>query len=206
VTIAPYATIAAPAAAVAMRQAGLVMFRSSLLLGSGRWSLHLCAAGPRCDNVRRSEGVAMKLSSHLLAGVALLVVTGAVALAQSAGVPLVQVIPTDLKFSLMPNGTYQAAVVGDSSKAGPYAIRVRIPVGTKVLPHTHPEDRIVVVLGGTVHVGVGETFDEEKTKALPPGSVYTEQAKQPHYSWAKDGGVVLHVTGVGPTGTTEVAR
>ncbi len=148
----------------------------------------------------------MTSSSRFAAAAALfLAISAAVALAQS-GVALVQIVPTELKFSLMPNGTYQAAVVGDSTKPGAYAIRVRMPVGTRVLPHSHPEDRIVVVLGGTVYVGVGEKLDEQTMKALPPGSVYTEQAGRPHFSWAKDGGVVLHVTGVGPTGTTDVPR
>jgi len=147
----------------------------------------------------------MKVPSRAVVGL-VFAFAFAVTLAAQSGVPLVQVTPADLKFSLMPNGTYVAPVVGDASKPGPYAIRVRIPVGTRVHPHTHPEDRLVVVLGGTVHVGVGETFDEQKMKALPPGSVYTEPAKQPHYSWAKDAGVVLHVTGVGPTGTTELPR
>jgi quercetin dioxygenase-like cupin family protein len=139
------------------------------------------------------------------AAVLFLAVSGGVALGQSA-LPIVQVTPAELKFSAMPNGTYQAAVVGDAAKAGPYAIRVRIPAGTRILPHYHPEDRVIVVLGGTVYVGVGDTFDEQKMKAMPPGSVYTEPAKQPHYSWAKDAGAVLHVTGIGPTGTVDAGR
>jgi quercetin dioxygenase-like cupin family protein len=144
-------------------------------------------------------------SRSLVAAGLFLAAVAAVALAQS-GLPLVRVTPTELKFALMPNGTYQARAVGDPTKAGPYAIRVRIPAGTRILPHSHPEDRIVVVLGGTVQVGVGETFDEQKMTAMPPGSVYTELARQAHYSWAKDAGVVLHVTGIGPTGTTDVGR
>jgi quercetin dioxygenase-like cupin family protein len=148
----------------------------------------------------------MNVPFRRVAAAALFLLAGCASLAAQSGVPLVQAKPADLNFARMPNGTYQAAVVGDPAKPGPYAIRVRIPVGTKVLPHSHPEDRIIAVLGGTVYVGVGSTFDEQTVKALPPGSVYTEPAGKPHYSWAKDGGVVLHVTGVGPTGTTDAAR
>jgi quercetin dioxygenase-like cupin family protein len=148
----------------------------------------------------------MNLSFRSAAAAAIFFAVASAVIVAQSGVPLVQITPSELKFALMPNGTHQARAVGDPTQPGPYAIRVRIPAGTRVLPHTHPEDRIVVVLGGTVYVGVGSTFDEQNVKAMPPGSVYTEVARQPHYSWAKDAGVVLHVTGVGPTGTTEVAR
>jgi quercetin dioxygenase-like cupin family protein len=149
----------------------------------------------------------MNRSSLLaLAALVLLVAGAAIALAQSGGLALAQVVPADLKFVQMPNGTNQAPVIGDSTKAGFYAIRTRIPAGTRLLPHYHPDDRIVVVLGGTLYIGFGDQFDEQKLKAMAPGSVFTEPAKQPHFSWAKDGGVVLHVTGLGPTGTTELAR
>jgi len=52
----------------------------------------------------------------------------------------------------------------------------------------------------------GEKFDETKMTALPPGSVFTEPGKAPHFTWAKDGEVMLHVTGRGPTATTWLDR
>ena len=71
-------------------------------------------------------------------------------------------------------------------------------------PHYHPDDRIVTVISGTLHVGFGERFDESAMKVLPAGSLWTEPAKQPHYVWAKDGEVVIQVIGHGPTATTPV--
>jgi hypothetical protein len=47
----------------------------------------------------------------------------------------------------------------------------------------------------------GEKFDETALTALPAGSVFTEPEKTAHFTWARDGEVVLHVTGQGPTGT-----
>jgi quercetin dioxygenase-like cupin family protein len=146
----------------------------------------------------------MPVRIRVIVGAALLASLAAFVFAQSAGLPLVQVLPADLKFTPMPNGTLQAPVVGDSTKPGLYAIRVRIPAGTRLLPHFHPDERIVAVLGGTLYVGYGEQFDEQKMKAMPPGSVFTEPPKQPHYTWAKDAGVVLHITGIGPSGTTQI--
>jgi quercetin dioxygenase-like cupin family protein len=133
-----------------------------------------------------------------------LVVTGAVMAAQGVALKTGMVRPTDLKFVAMPNGTFQADVVGEAAKPGPYAVRTRLPAGFRLPPHTHPDSRIVLVVSGTLYLGYGERFDEATIVALPPGSVFTEPAGQPHFSWAKDGEVTLHATGVGPTATTWV--
>jgi len=136
---------------------------------------------------------------------ALVLATGTVMVAQG-GVALKTGIvrPADLKFVEMPNGTFQAEVVGEPAKPGPYAVRTRLPAGLRLQPHTHPDSRIVLVVAGTFYVGYGERFDEAKLTALPPGSVFTEPAGEAHFSWAKDGEVTLHATGVGPTATTRV--
>jgi len=60
----------------------------------------------------------------------------------------------------------------------------------------------VLIMSGTLYVGYGDRFDETKMVALPAGSVFTEPGRQAHFTWAKDGEVVLHVTGTGPTDTT----
>jgi quercetin dioxygenase-like cupin family protein len=143
---------------------------------------------------------------RLVAVASLVLLAGAaLALAQGrGGLKLVQVLPSELGFVKQPNGTLQAVAVGDPAKAEPYALRVRIPAGTRVAPHFHPDARIVIVMSGTLYLGYGDRFDEQAMKVLPAGSVFTEPAKQAHYTWAKDMPVVLHVTGNGPTGVTEV--
>jgi hypothetical protein len=59
-------------------------------------------------------------------------------------------------------------------------------------------------MSGTLYVAFGNTFDEARLVAMPPGSVFTEPGGQAHFTWARDGDVVLHVTGTGPTKTTWV--
>jgi uncharacterized RmlC-like cupin family protein len=103
-----------------------------------------------------------------------------------------------------PGSMAMATLAGDMGKAGLYAARVRIPDQLRILPHTHPDDRLVVVLSGTLHVGFGERFEPALMKALPPGSFFTEPAGQPHFAWARAGDVVLQVSGMGPSGTTYV--
>ncbi len=146
---------------------------------------------------------AITINAGIMCAVAV-VITSIVALAQNPGLKPTMVRPAELKFVAMPNGTFQAAVVGDATKPGPYAVRTRLPAGLRIPPHSHPEERIVLILSGTLYVGFGDRFDETKMTPLSAGSVFTEGAKQNHYTWAKDGEVILHLTGTGPTATTWV--
>jgi len=75
------------------------------------------------------------------------------------------------------------------------------------MPHWHPDPaRTVVVLSGTFYFGSGETWDESKMKAYPAGTFYSEPPKSPHYTWAKDGEVVIQLTGMGPSGKTFIKK
>jgi hypothetical protein len=60
----------------------------------------------------------------------------------------------------------------------------------------------VAILSGTLYYGVGDQWDESKLIAFPAGTFMSEPPKMSHFAWAKDGEVVLQVTGIGPTGTT----
>ena len=148
------------------------------------------------------HGIPIGRTALAVAACAILTAAAAFAIAQDRTLQRTMMRPGDLQFTAKPNGTYQANVVGDVAKPGPYAARTRLPAGLRIPPHFHPEDRIVLVVSGTLYVSYGEKFDETKMTALPPGSVFTEPGREPHFTWAKDGDVVLHVTGMGPTATT----
>jgi hypothetical protein len=45
-------------------------------------------------------------------------------------------------FAAFPPLARLAILVGQPSEPGPYVIRVKVPGGVKLMPHTHPEDRI----------------------------------------------------------------
>jgi quercetin dioxygenase-like cupin family protein len=94
-----------------------------------------------------------------------------------------------------------APVLGDSRKSGPYVERVKFPPNTTTQPHSHPDDRTYTVISGTWYVGYGDKFDPEKLKALPAGSFHTEPANLNHFSVVKEDGVVVQLTGNGPTAT-----
>jgi hypothetical protein len=65
----------------------------------------------------------------------------------------------------------------------------------------HPDDRVATVISGTWYIGYGPRFDENKLKALPPGSFYTEPPGMAHFARTGNSSVVVQITGFGPTGT-----
>jgi quercetin dioxygenase-like cupin family protein len=133
----------------------------------------------------------------------LLMLVATPVLAQSALQPA-RLTPEELHWATTPTGTLRTNLGGDDKKAGLYLYRVKFPANFKNTPHFHPDDRVVTVMSGTLYVGYGERFEEKQMKALPAGSIWTEPAKQPHFVWAKDGEVVIQVSGVGPSGVTQV--
>jgi len=127
-----------------------------------------------------------------------------VAYAQSDALRPARVVPDEMAWITSPTGLQVARIAGDQTKLGMYVLQLKFPTGYRIEPHFHPDERIVVVLSGTVYFGYGEQFDETKIRALPAGSVWTEPAKQPHFAWAKDGEAVIQVIGNGPSGTTPI--
>lgn len=117
------------------------------------------------------------------------------------------ILPTEIKLSAaQPGGLETAILEGNPQEEGLYVMRVKIPSGTKLLAHTHPDNRTVVVLSGTFYYCYGNKFDESKLNEIPAGTFFTEPANQPHFAFAKAGEVLLHVTGYGPSGTTELEK
>jgi quercetin dioxygenase-like cupin family protein len=94
-----------------------------------------------------------------------------------------------------------AVLYGTPSKPGPYALRVKLPPGFKILPHTHPDDRTVTVISGTLYCGKGDKFDEAAMEAFPPGSFLSVPAKAQHFNAARGEEVIFQVNGIGPTGS-----
>jgi quercetin dioxygenase-like cupin family protein len=103
-------------------------------------------------------------------------------------------------FAAFPPTVRLAVIVGDPSKPGPYVTRVKMPSGVKLMPHSHPEDRIYTVMSGVFYIGLGEHFDGDKLRAFPPGSVIVLPGGTSHYHWAKAGEYVTQISAIGPLG------
>jgi quercetin dioxygenase-like cupin family protein len=102
------------------------------------------------------------------------------------------------QFAAFPPEARFAVLVGDPTKAGPYLIRMKLPDGSKLMPHQHPEDRIYTVISGVFYIGVGSEFHEGNLTAHAPGSVVVLPGGQPHFLWAKSGEHVTQVSAIGP--------
>lgn len=111
------------------------------------------------------------------------------------------VTPADLKWvdgpASLPAGAKLVVLEGDPAKDGPFVLRVRLPDGFMIMPHTHPKDERVTVLAGTLYLGMGDKFDEKGATALPAGSYGRTAAGMKHFGWVK-GETVLQLHGTGP--------
>jgi quercetin dioxygenase-like cupin family protein len=96
----------------------------------------------------------------------------------------------------------QLKLMSGNPKAGFYTMMIVVPPHTVIKPHSHPDNRVGVVVSGTWYFAFGEKFDEAQLKALPPGSFYTEPPNATHFAVTRDEAVSVYITGTGPTGTT----
>jgi quercetin dioxygenase-like cupin family protein len=103
-------------------------------------------------------------------------------------------------FDAFPAAVRLATLVGHPNKPGPYAIRVKVPLGVVMPPHRHPEDRIYTVVSGVFYIGRGEKFEEDQLTAFPPGSVIVLPGNTAHYHSAKSGEYITQVNAIGPLG------
>src|SRR5215469_337827 len=99
-------------------------------------------------------------------------------------------------FAAFPPSVCLAVMVGRPSEKGPYMIRVKVPRGVKLMPHTHPEDRIYTVISGIFYIGLGDQFEADKLEAYPPGSVIVLPGSTSHFHWAKSSNYVTQVTAI----------
>jgi quercetin dioxygenase-like cupin family protein len=103
----------------------------------------------------------------------------------------------------LPPGAKFIVLEGDPAKAGFFAMRVKLPAGYRVPPHTHPTVERVTVVSGTFHLGTGEKADWDAMEALPAGSYATMPTGMKHYA-RTSGETVIQVATTGPWGITYV--
>lgn len=103
-------------------------------------------------------------------------------------------------FPAFPDKVKLAILVGNPAKPEPFIVRVKVPNGEKIMPHIHPEDRIYNVISGVFYIGIGDSFDETKLVAYPPGAVIILPGNTPHFHLAKSGEYVTQVYAIGPLG------
>ena len=70
------------------------------------------------------------------------------------------VLPGEMKWADSPvaKGFRAAWVLGGEKAKGSYILRVRAAKGSRLEPHSHPDERQTTVLSGSIRVGFGDRF------------------------------------------------
>jgi quercetin dioxygenase-like cupin family protein len=148
----------------------------------------------------------MKALQTLAIGVVGLAVAASTASAQTTDAHKV-VTPQEIKWgpapASIPPGAQAAVLYGDPGKEGLFALRLKLPKGYHIPPHTHPKPEVVTVVSGTFRLGMGKTADQSKAQALPAGSFFAMTPGMEHYAFA-DEDTVVQLNSTGPWGLTYV--
>jgi quercetin dioxygenase-like cupin family protein len=145
-----------------------------------------------------------------------IIVCGAVALVPMVGAAVAQepkahshtlVTARELTWGEPPpvfeKGMSFTVISGDPGKAGTFVVRLRMPAGYKIAPHSHPTDEHVTVLSGTLALGMGDTLDKAAMKDLPAGGYALLPGDMRHFAVATTAAIV-QVSCAGPFGLTYV--
>ena len=97
----------------------------------------------------------------------------------------------------LPHGAESVVLYGDPSKEGLFAMRVKVPKGYRIPPHTHSKPEIVTVISGATRLGMGETADEEKTQSFKQGGFMAMPPGTAHFVYV-DEDTVIQLNSVGP--------
>ncbi|MGA2416667.1 MAG: cupin domain-containing protein [Candidatus Sulfotelmatobacter sp.] len=110
--------------------------------------------------------------------------------------------PDQVKFGpgppFLPAGAQLAVLEGNPmADSGDFTIRLKMPDGYKIAPHTHPNRENVTVLSGTLKVGMGDQFDAGKMMSFGAGSFAYLDPSMHHYA-AASGETVIQIHGISP--------
>ena len=103
----------------------------------------------------------------------------------------------------IPAGAQAAMLYGDPGKEGLFSLRLKLPKGYHIPPHTHPKPEVVTVISGTFRLGMGEKADASKGRALPAGSFFALAPGMAHFAYA-DEDTVIQLNSTGPWSLTYV--
>ncbi|MHC2333513.1 cupin domain-containing protein [Bradyrhizobium sp. USDA 4454] len=125
------------------------------------------------------------------------------ALAGDSSLEYDRVASTDIKWGpipSMPAGTQSTVLHGNPGKPGLYTVRLKIPAHSKMPVHSHPDERVRVIISGTYYSALGDKVDGAKLLSFPPGTFSHVPPKVWQFAETRDEEVIFEITGIGPTG------
>lgn len=146
----------------------------------------------------------MKLSRSILIAAALATLCGVAA----APSHVMVVTPQTARWLPVPGlkGAQMAIVSGDPKKAGGYyEYLLKLPAGTRVMPHFHRNNESVTVISGSFSYGVGDTWNASAMTPASAGASIEVPAGVHHYAYAHDE-TIVEISGIGPDVTTYVKK
>lgn len=96
----------------------------------------------------------------------------------------------------LPPGAQLAVLHGNPGAEGVFVMRLRMPAGYRIAPHTHPTAELVTVISGTLRLGMGANAGE-RVDRLPQGAFADLPAGMVHFAGA-DEETVVQINGMGP--------
>lgn len=99
----------------------------------------------------------------------------------------------------MAPGAKITVIEGNLATAVPFTIRLKLPAGYRIAPHTHPAYERVTVLSGTLHFAHGKAFDRSAARPLPAGSVAIMPPGAPMFGFTEEE-TIIQLHGTGPWG------
>lgn len=97
----------------------------------------------------------------------------------------------------LPAGAKAAVLEGNPKEAGPFTMRLSLPDGYRIPPHSHPAAERITVIQGTFQLGMGDKFDGSALNSMPVGSYTSMQPGTHHFVQAK-GKTIVQLNGIGP--------
>jgi quercetin dioxygenase-like cupin family protein len=103
----------------------------------------------------------------------------------------------------IPPGAQAAVLYGDPAQEGMFALRLKLPSGYAIPPHTHPKQEVVTVISGTFSLGMGDTADPAKAQPLGAGGFFSLPPGMAHYA-STEGETIVQLNSTGPWSLTYV--
>lgn len=97
----------------------------------------------------------------------------------------------------LPPGAKLAVLEGDPFASGLYTMRLQMPAGYRIPPHSHLKYEHVTVISGALNLGMGSKFDENAATAMPIGTFGFLPPKMQHFAFANEP-TVIQLHGNGP--------
>lgn len=94
-------------------------------------------------------------------------------------------------------GSQFAVIEGDPARPGLFNMRLKLPDGFVISPHSHPNVERVTIISGTFKLGHGEEVKEEATTTLTAGGYFSMPPGMVHFAMTQ-GETIVQLKSIGP--------